>query len=1224
MFPANLAHSQTLVNKEWVVTNANPVGFDWYGSAVDENKQLITVGNTLVPGQGANMLVQKFNTDGNVLWQQSYNSSGSNNDYGVAITTDASNNVYVCGTTSSNNQYDVLVVKYNADGVQQWAIQYNSPFGMNDVATAIKVDASNNVYVASASESAGTFSDFLLLKLNPNGTNAWQKRYDYANLIEIPAGLEFDSNGNIMVVGASASDFTNWDYTIVRYNPDGLLQGVARNNVPGTGFDQPVAVKKDRLGNIYVTGKASSNGVNYDIKTVKFNSSLSVAWVRTFNGSGLEDVAKDLQIDDDGNVFVAGYSTKPNGLKEILILKYDTDGNTEWIHKQSAKDDSGDALAKSLDVDDEGKVYFIGEEKGSYGDKDVIIMKLDDDGQTMWAKNISSAAEETPAAIKVDNEQNIYVSAVEKQGAVAVYKTVKYSEFKRDTSVVRDSIGNLIYKAHELIVKFKESAINTNAIDDNIGTKQAEYGGIDYFLTPNALQIFNATIAPLCPSSRQIPNSVQSVTNPCGIKAIKIFKHLRTTDTTTISRMGEIIRVPQFWTSLVLEFPLGMDLPSVFTVLKTAPSIIISSEPNLIPSLASSSSSACGSDIKYINQHSLHNTGSFFGADINIEPAWNIIPTGGSSEIRCGIFDEGVDWRHKEFGYDGLDPSTSKVVAGWSFPTGSNERNALQADESSNSHGTACAGIIGAVRNNDRGIAGIAGANLCEAGGQITNGISMYSLHLFGTSTGVPSTLSFIYDAIVTSAMDFDHPNPHPIVSAAPPYAYRLNISSNSWKLPLIPVWDTEDNIQYIKQAVHFANRAKVTFCAARGNDGGDDRIYPSIIDDDWVLNIGGTGINGCYIHDRDNIPQGVGRANGEITASFGHNVDIGAPASLQLITTLAKDNTYQAFAGTSGATPHAAGVVGLMMSYINAPTPAYQNLAPEDCEHILELSAKDDDCFPGSDQYIGAGLLDAGHAMALIKRPNAVKHFGTKNPSCNFTISKNLETGRPLIYLLEDYETETVPYQIFSRVPSYTVKKFRLNATITHTLDPGESIVQYWSRPSSCDAFENIIFNISQNRNELLPRQRVTINSLVKNGNNVTCNMTGYVYEVVDPNNDAHRFWWPFDPYLQTANFEYTILTHKSPTISVNEQSKSLLDIKVFPNPSSNLNTILWNNDKVEEVHIQLFDMQGRFLKPVYQGNSMIGENKISSDIIDFPVGIYFYKIQMGDVIEYIKFIKQ
>ncbi len=395
--------SQTLVNKEWAVSNANPVSLDWYGSTVDQNKELVTVGNTAAAGQGANLLVQKFNGAGNVLWQRSYNSSGDNDDYGVATTTDTNNNVYVCGTVKNGSQYDILVIKYDADGIQQWAIQYDSPYHLNDAATAIKVDNNANVYVAAASEGNTTFSDFLLFKLNPNGTNAWQKRYDYANLIEIPAGLEFDVNGNLLLVGASASDFTNWDYALVRYSTDGTLLGAARNTVTGFGFDQPVAIKKDLLGNIYVTGKASTNGVNYDIKTVKFNPSLSVAWVRTFDGSGLEDAAKDLQIDNDGNVFVAGYATKSNGLKEILVLKYDTDGNTDWIHKQSAKVDTGDALVKAIDIDEQGKVYFIAEEKGQSGSKDVAVMKLNTNGNTVWSKSIASAIEETPAAIKVDN-----------------------------------------------------------------------------------------------------------------------------------------------------------------------------------------------------------------------------------------------------------------------------------------------------------------------------------------------------------------------------------------------------------------------------------------------------------------------------------------------------------------------------------------------------------------------------------------------------------------------------------------------------------------------------------------------------------------------------------------------------------------------------------------------------------------------------------------------------
>lgn len=72
-------------------------------------------------------------------------------------------------------------------------------------------------------------------------------------------------------------------------------------------------------------------------------------------------------------------------------------------------------------------------------------------------------------------------------------------------------------------------------------------------------------------------------------------------------------------------------------------------------------------------------------------------------------------------------------------------------------------------------------------------------------------------------------------------------------------------------------------------------------------------------------------------------------------------------FGGTSGATPHAAGVAGLLYSYL-------PSLTPEDIWLILGATADDIDP-PGWDVYTGHGKLNAGAALEYLKsrRPVAV-----------------------------------------------------------------------------------------------------------------------------------------------------------------------------------------------------------------------------------------------------------
>jgi subtilisin family serine protease len=100
----------------------------------------------------------------------------------------------------------------------------------------------------------------------------------------------------------------------------------------------------------------------------------------------------------------------------------------------------------------------------------------------------------------------------------------------------------------------------------------------------------------------------------------------------------------------------------------------------------------------YSNQWGLKNTGQSGGTpgiDINIENAWNITRGNG---ITVAVLDEGIDLTHPDL--------SANLITGYDA-TGGSGNGAPQGDEA---HGTACAGIIGAV-NNTIGIVGVASSS---------------------------------------------------------------------------------------------------------------------------------------------------------------------------------------------------------------------------------------------------------------------------------------------------------------------------------------------------------------------------------------------------------------------------------------------------------------------------------------------------------------------------------
>ncbi|MDR2962155.1 MAG: S8 family serine peptidase [Bacteroidales bacterium] len=103
-------------------------------------------------------------------------------------------------------------------------------------------------------------------------------------------------------------------------------------------------------------------------------------------------------------------------------------------------------------------------------------------------------------------------------------------------------------------------------------------------------------------------------------------------------------------------------------------------------------------DTFFDQQWGLKNTGQGSGTsgiDIKAEQAWNI--TKGNPNIRIAVIDEGVDLTHPDL--------KANLLPGFDA-TGQNSGGA--PTKSYENHGTACAGIIGAIQNNGKGISGVA------------------------------------------------------------------------------------------------------------------------------------------------------------------------------------------------------------------------------------------------------------------------------------------------------------------------------------------------------------------------------------------------------------------------------------------------------------------------------------------------------------------------------------
>jgi thermitase len=255
------------------------------------------------------------------------------------------------------------------------------------------------------------------------------------------------------------------------------------------------------------------------------------------------------------------------------------------------------------------------------------------------------------------------------------------------------------------------------------------------------------------------------------------------------------------------------------------------------------------------------------GADIKALKAWEI--ERGDRRVKIAVIDTGIDYNHKDLrdqmwvneaelnGEEGVDDDGNGYVDdihGYDFAN--NDGDPIDG----HGHGTHCAGTIGAS-HNDVGVAGV------------MENVTFIALK-FLSDQGSGSTEGAIKSIDYATKMGVD-------------------IMSNSWGGGAYS--------EALKEAIERAAEQGIIFTAAAGNSGTNNDSSPHYPSNYDVINV----ISVAASDSSDNLAS---------FSCFGSKtVHIAAPGKNILSTV--KNNGYAVYSGTSMATPHVSGALGLLIS---------------------------------------------------------------------------------------------------------------------------------------------------------------------------------------------------------------------------------------------------------------------------------------------------------------------
>jgi hypothetical protein len=370
---------------------------------------------------------------------------GAGFDEANAVVVDADGFVYVAGRSDSLSAtgVDGFVVKLTPDGSQ---VVYSTPIGGSgfDVATALALDASGNVWVVGQTTSAdfpvvGGFqselhgdSDMWIAKLGATGALAFSTYYGGSSF-ENGKAIAVGPTGTVYVAGdTSSSDLVfpfapsaiqhtfaggPSDAFVVRLKDD--ISGVDFGTYwGGSGEDTVSSLVVDASNNPYIAGATSSldfvrvfplqdvyGGGSSDGYITKLIPDLSHPSVSTFIGGFDSDAVASLALDGTGEIYATGWTTsfdfptlnayKPfhsNGLSDAFLVKIRADGRTRIFSTFFGGD--GFNAAEKVVVDHDGNAHMSGQTDastfplvGAVQDAvkglDAFYAKFSSDGQTL-------------------------------------------------------------------------------------------------------------------------------------------------------------------------------------------------------------------------------------------------------------------------------------------------------------------------------------------------------------------------------------------------------------------------------------------------------------------------------------------------------------------------------------------------------------------------------------------------------------------------------------------------------------------------------------------------------------------------------------------------------------------------------------------------------------------------------------------------------------------------
>jgi len=266
----------------------------------------------------------KVDSSGNIEWQQKFGGGSGDVNYEAAYSVHQTLDGGYIATgymQIATGNYDVWVARLDSSGAVVWQKQYGG--SGSDLAYSIDETSDSGFIVAGY----GTFtsgSEAWILKLNSDGSVAWQKQYGGSNY-DTSMSVKQTSDGGYIVAAYSTSFAGNGDIWILKLNSDGSVAW--QNKYGGTSTDYPQSIEQTKDGGYIITGYILLSGENINSFVLKLDPDGVVEWGNNYGGLYTELSSSVWQTSEGGYLIAGQTDLTGTGNEDFWILRLDSNGD---------------------------------------------------------------------------------------------------------------------------------------------------------------------------------------------------------------------------------------------------------------------------------------------------------------------------------------------------------------------------------------------------------------------------------------------------------------------------------------------------------------------------------------------------------------------------------------------------------------------------------------------------------------------------------------------------------------------------------------------------------------------------------------------------------------------------------------------------------------------------------------------------------------------------------